>query len=116
MKKNHASVPLRRRPDAFTLLELLAVMFVLTLLAAMGLPALSHTRNRSQDAMDFYNNKQLMAAANMYAAEHNDTLPGCGWGTANDAWAYSKNLSGGYSNQLNSLRNGQLFPYIKTDK
>jgi prepilin-type N-terminal cleavage/methylation domain-containing protein len=95
MKKNNTSVQLSHGSSAFTLLELLAVMVVLTLLAVTGLPALSHTRNRSQDAIDFYNNKQLMAAANMYASEHNDTLPGCGWGTANDAWAYSKNVSGG---------------------
>src|SRR5579859_2070035 len=98
----------------FTLVELLAVVTIVALLAATRLPAWSHTRNRSQEVIDFYNNKQLMAAANMYAADQNDTLPGCGWGTANDAWAYAKNISGSYSSQLNFLRQGQLYPYVRS--
>lgn len=100
----------------FTVVELLAVLVVVALLVATRLPAFSHTKNRSQDVIDFYNNKQLMLAANMYAADQNDTLPGCGWGTANDAWAYAKNISGSYSTQLNFLRQGQIFPYIKSEK
>lgn len=114
-------------PGGFTVLELLAVLSILVLLAAVRFPAFGHTRNRSQDLIDFYNNRQLMAAANMYAADQNDTLPGCGWGTASDSWAYAKNIptygfaNGAnfpsyYSNQLNFCRQGQLFPYIKDEK
>ncbi|HZR21600.1 MAG TPA: type II secretion system protein [Verrucomicrobiae bacterium] len=98
---------------AFTLVELLAIVAVLGLLALVHVQGLSHTRNRSQDIVDFYNNKQLMAAANMYAAEHNDILPGCGWGTADDCWAYSKLTFGA---QAESLRRGQLFQYVKDEK
>jgi type II secretory pathway pseudopilin PulG len=100
---------------AFSVVELLAVLMVVALLAATRLPAFSHTKNRSWDVIDFYNNKQLMMAANMYATDQNDSLPGCGWGTANDAWAYAKNIGGSYSTQLNFLRRGQLFPYVKTE-
>jgi len=54
-------------------------------------------------------------------------LPGCGWGTADNCWAYAANLPTygaanpttfpvDYSNQVNFLRLGQLFPYVKTEK
>src|SRR5690348_9011070 len=101
---------------AFTLLELLAVVAIAGLLVATRFAAFSHTRNRSQDVIDFLNNKQLMAAANMYGADQNDVLPGCGWGTANDSWAYARNIGGSYANQLTFLRRGQLFPYVKSEK
>jgi hypothetical protein len=63
----------------------------------------------------------------MYASDQNDTLPGCGWGEADNCWAYAKNIPtyGSatastfptlYSNQVNYLRLGQLFPYVKTEK
>jgi type II secretory pathway pseudopilin PulG len=115
MKRNGFSLSIGT-VEAFSLVELLVVTALLGFLVFARLPALSHTRNRSQDAIDFSNNRQLMAAANMYAADQNDRLPGCGWGTANDAWAYAKNLPFGYSAQLDSLRHGQLFPYVKSEK
>ena len=115
------------RAGAFTVVELLAVLVVVALLVATRLSVLSHTKNRSQDVIDFYNNKQLMLAAIMYAADQSDTLPGCGLGTAHDAWAYAGGIptygyaspttfASYYSNQVNYLRLGQLFPYAKTEK
>jgi len=115
MKAHEILLKPRGSRQAFTIVELFAVLVVLALIAVTRFPALSHTRNRSQDAVDFYNNKQLMAAANMYAADHNDVLPGCGWGNANDSWAYAKNISGNYAAQLDYLRRGQLFPYVKNE-
>lgn len=104
------------RGRGFTLIELLALLGIMGLFATTVLPGYSHTRNRSQDVIDFYNNKELMAAANMYAADQNDLLPGCGWGTADDAWAYAKNIPASYAGQVTALENGQLFPYIKNQR
>lgn len=113
--------------QAFTLLELLVIVAILIILAMVSWPALCHTRNRSQEEVDFYNNKQLIAAANMYAADQNEVLPGNGWGTSSDCWAHAANLPAGpvastaaftvtLSNQIEFCKRGQLFPYVRSQK
>lgn len=93
----------------------------------MLLPALSQAKNRAQETTDLNNNKQLMLGMIMYASDQNDTLPGCGWGEADNSWAYAANMptygnatpqtfSIDYSNQVNYLRQCELFPYAKTEK
>jgi prepilin-type N-terminal cleavage/methylation domain-containing protein len=113
--------------NAFTLIELLVVIAIIAILAAMLLPALSQAKNRAQETTDLNNNRQLMLGMIMYAGDQNDVLPYPAWGTTQDSWAYAANLPPGltanagtfpnmYSNQVNYLRLGQLFPYVKTEK
>jgi prepilin-type N-terminal cleavage/methylation domain-containing protein len=110
---------------AFTLVELLVVVAIVVLLGALALPAMSHTRNQSQTAVDIYNSRQLMAAAALYAADQNESLPGNGWGTASDCWAHAANVPvyGNatamtfpmlLSNQVEFCKRGQLYPYVRS--
>jgi prepilin-type N-terminal cleavage/methylation domain-containing protein len=110
---------------AFTLVELVVVSSILLVLVALGLPTLSHTRNQSQTAVDIYNNRQLTAAAALYAADNNESLPGNGWGTASDCWAHAANVPvygsataatfpALLSNQVEFVKRGQLYPYLRS--
>ena len=120
--------------QGFTLIELLVVIAIIAILAAMLLPALAGAKNRAQRTIDLNNNRQLMLAANMYASDATDSLPGCGWGTTDPCWAHAANLTplGGatiatfptilaqqvtYFNGQNSTKlAGQLYTYIRTEK
>ena len=59
----------------FTLVELLVVMAVIAILAALLLPALSQVRARAQAIVCLNNTRQLGLAWQVYATEHNDGLP-----------------------------------------
>jgi prepilin-type processing-associated H-X9-DG protein/prepilin-type N-terminal cleavage/methylation domain-containing protein len=67
----------RERPDkvAFTLIELLTVLAVIALLAAMLLPALARAKEKGRSIACVNNVKQLSLATMMYADDCGDRLP-----------------------------------------
>jgi prepilin-type N-terminal cleavage/methylation domain-containing protein/prepilin-type processing-associated H-X9-DG protein len=69
------SKPQRR---AFTLLELLVVMAIIALLAALLLPTLSRAKQQAGAAVCANNLRQLGLAFVLYCETHNDTFPAPG--------------------------------------
>ncbi|HPO14128.1 MAG TPA: type II secretion system protein [Candidatus Hydrogenedentes bacterium] len=77
MNKKHHHRPVRRR-SGFTLLELLIVIAVIGILAAILLPALARAREASRRCSCMSNLSQLGMALQMYAEENNRMLPWSG--------------------------------------
>lgn len=61
----------RRVRDAFTLLELVAVILILAILAVMAMPVVANLQKRAQVAACAGNLKNLYVATNGYVQEHN---------------------------------------------
>src|SRR4026207_868242 len=60
---------------AFTLVELLVVIAVITILAALLLPALNQAQEKARTTYCLNNLKQWGLATQMYASDNNDRLP-----------------------------------------
>jgi prepilin-type N-terminal cleavage/methylation domain-containing protein len=69
--------PARRSASAagFTLVELLTVIAIIGILAALVIPTLGSVREKAQRAVDANNLREIIKAAQLYAADHQDRLP-----------------------------------------
>lgn len=68
-----------KRVRAFTLLELLVVIAIIAILAALLLPALSAAKRAAARAQCANNLKQLATGIQLFADDHEDSLPGPAW-------------------------------------
>ena len=66
---------MRRLRDAFTLIEVLVIVAVIAILAALLLPALSRGTERARRAYCASSLRQIVLSASLYADEHDDTYP-----------------------------------------
>ncbi|HAV64341.1 MAG TPA: hypothetical protein DCY13_18485 [Verrucomicrobiales bacterium] len=73
MRHRPITKPSDRRPG-FTLVELLVVIAVIGVLAALLVPALARARQSARQTTCINNSRQLAAATLMYTADHDDRL------------------------------------------
>lgn len=66
----------RRGPAAFTLIELLTVVAIIGILAAIMLATLGKVRRTAQNAVCLSNMRQISTAMQLYANDHKRYLPG----------------------------------------
>ncbi len=110
---------------AFTLIEMLVVIAIIGILAALLLPALGKAKQRAYMVTDLNNTKQIMLSMQMYAGDAGDFLPRPGWQIPYSCWAYGASLQyytdttaatyeDHHQNQLNAAKTGQLYPYLKS--
>ena len=116
----------RKTIAAFVLVELITCICVVLLLLALVVSAHGKPRSRVFLATDLSSHHLLLQGVASFANDNNDLLPNPGWGTAQINWACGSNCpapayaSGNfdlynfyYPQQLASLTNGQIFPYVR---
>lgn len=70
------SAPSRRAPRAFTLIELLTVIAIIGILAAILIPVVGKVRQTASKATMSSNLRQLALGINAFAADNRDLFPG----------------------------------------
>ena len=68
-------IPPRLKPQGFTLVELLVVLGIIAVLAALAFPMASQMINKSRTAKCGHNVSTLIRAIHTYAADNNGNLP-----------------------------------------
>ncbi|MBI4028721.1 MAG: type II secretion system protein [Verrucomicrobia bacterium] len=80
--------------NGFTLIELLVVVAIISILAALLMPALKNARESGRRVACLNNMKQLITAVHIYAGDYNGYLPDGGVGTGTSHWSWMNALGG----------------------
>ena len=95
---------------AFTLTELLVVMAIVAILAALLMPALTAVKESMYRTKCINNQRTLIRGVATYATDHSGYLPYPNWGTSVVGWLYNPPNY----NTPADLQTGQIWPYVST--
>jgi prepilin-type N-terminal cleavage/methylation domain-containing protein/prepilin-type processing-associated H-X9-DG protein len=107
---------MNRRRRGFTLIEILVVIAIIAILAAIIFPIFSRARAKARQTRCLSNVKQLALAMDMYAQDYEEQLPvahnGPGGGGLDGGWVWYDVFPVPGSGQYD-LSRGSLFPYTR---
>jgi prepilin-type N-terminal cleavage/methylation domain-containing protein/prepilin-type processing-associated H-X9-DG protein len=78
-----------RRHGAFTLIELLVVVTIISILAAMLLPAMARAKGKAKSISCLSNLRQIGLGMNLYADDANGYLPGTAHFSRSNSWIFT---------------------------
>lgn len=97
---------------AFTLVEMLIVIAIIAVLAALLFPAIGSLTRKSQGTACSNNLRQIGVAMNLYLADNQGTLPGTLWGSAFGQQPYVYDANNGSS--IGRTLGRWLQPYLES--
>jgi prepilin-type N-terminal cleavage/methylation domain-containing protein/prepilin-type processing-associated H-X9-DG protein len=116
-----AQVPLQsRRFRAFTLVELLVVIGIIAVLAAILFPVFGRARENSRRTVCQNNMHQLGLAFAQYTQDYDERVPGMVHGASGEnyegGWVFFSNFGNGSANAVFDIKRGSLFNYVKNEQ
>lgn len=92
----------------FTLIELLVVIAIIAVLAAFLVPGVQQALERGRLMHCTSNAGQLALAMNLFAGDHEGSLPNPNWGPGSSGWLYIR----GGMDRPEHVERGELWPYL----